>query len=313
MRKQFQHIDQVLGNSSVRYFAEGYRYYDIQVHEGILKDRELAGQVSFNYCGPERPRGEEVHVGSIEFTALALQLASHALYLMIGLSNEQISSAALSDLHIKLRSPQYLMATSYRVKVVSSTQSAESVPGTRSTFAITIGTQNSILIAIDHQRPYYRYLDPQQRLCLDCEQLYSSGYKNREIHIEKVNLITEQNRASAYIRSIVTEGSPMEKGIGSTRHMWLPTDALIVFGQLMQALLFTQLGIDRLRCPNIWLRQLTLASGRPIFEDHCDGAILFHDSREVNRENQKWQLISLSGTVGNYRGKFQVGFQKIES
>jgi len=147
-------------------------------------------------------------------------------------------------------------------------------------------------------------------ISFDLEQLHSIGYKSTEVKFSTLEIDTDQKSISTSIlyKHLLQENT--FNGVGSARNNLLPTDAIRIYGQLMQALLYKISNSNRNTCPNIWLRKMHLLQERPHFKEKVEATIFFENIRQLSYRGEIWKLIKLSGSVGNYTGSFQIAHKE---
>ncbi|MBE8714824.1 AvrD family protein [Sphingobacterium hungaricum] len=305
MHTFFHTTDEVLGDARNRYFGRAFQAYHIKLKSFIIDNSIISGVFKIDYDGPARPRHETVHLGSIEYTALALLLAGFGLSKLVGLSIEQINMATLDRMSFKISSILCIGEVSFAIQIKESGRDNSSKQGSYSTFQLTVGF-TTISIRIDHQGKRYHWLTAHQSLDPFSEQLYTIGYKKRTLKIHTITLNLHSNSIQGHVHCPRQYPENEIDGLSSSRSILLPTDALQVFGQLMQTLLYQKMNSNREQCPNIWLRRMDLEVHAPQLEEHCISRISFDKIKRINQRKESWQMIDLSGNVGTYRGKFQI-------
>lgn len=309
MQTQTTNMAALLGDPAERYFSEGFKHFDIRFASFDRTDSTISGMLLASYHGPARPRGEAVHLGSIEYLAVALRLGSIALNHIGRIGLADIARSFMSSYSIKVQETLYLGEIPFSCTLLSSERDMKSSQGSRAYFGITIGA-NKITMGVDHRGGgRYRMLPEEETLSPRHEQMHSLGYRYSEVDIDLVAVEPSLAKISAEVsyRSRLEEN--ILHGFSSARELLLPTDATQVFGQLMQALLYGMEGTDRQKCPNIWLRKMALACDWPTLSSSCPAEVKFDRIRRVAKDGRQWQLIELSGNVGSYEGKFEVAHE----
>lgn len=309
MLKENPTIEQLLGDTDHRYFATGFRGFDFTIETFEVSEEHIHGNLRAHYIGPARPRSEDPHIGSIEFVALSLRIASHALNQLALIGIADADRAFITSYKIRVAGSLSVGILPFHCRMIRSERDAASLQGSRSLFEIKIG-ESVVLLEVDHRGGVrYRYLPEEQKLDLHYEQLHSLGYKYTQLQLDDISIdkIGARISGSVQYRSLLEENTL--HGIGSARDALLATDATRIFGQLMQALHYETQNTDRLRCPNIWLRKMELSSEMPLFDGQCSAEVQFEHIREVQQGAINWKLITLRGHVGNFSGRFEVGHQ----
>lgn len=302
-------IENLLGSNENRYFSNGFRFYNMELTNLDINKSDIQGNVCFLYTGPPRPRGEKIHIGSIELLALSLRISTLALNRFAKINIEDTDRAFIRNYKLNVNTSLNVGEYLFQCKIIKTTPDFSSLQGYISILEITISCSAKILLEIDH-RGYSRYknLPESEIIPIEFEQLHSIGYKSTRIDFEPANIDLESNiiKVGFQYRHLYKENA--FTGIGSARNNLLSTDAIRVFGQLMQSLLYTLENTDRERCNNIWLRKLSLFQERPEYKNRISSFLKFDEVREVAYKNNNWKLLSLSGQVGNYNGTFEVAY-----
>ena len=299
----------LLGDPAARYFSEGFKHFDLRITSFDRTDSTISGMLHANYHGPTRPRDEAVHLGSIEYLALALRLGSISLNHVGRIGLADISRSFMSSYSIKVQETIHLGEIPFSCTLLSSERDMKSLQGSRAYFEVTVGA-NKMTMGVDHRGGgRYRKLPEEEVMYPKHEQMHSLGYRYSEVEIDQVSVEPLLSKISA----VVSYGSRLEenilRGFTSARELLLPTDATQVFGQLMQALLYEMDGTDRNKCANIWLRKMELSNTWPTRMSPCEAEVTFGRIRRVTKDGRQWQLIELSGIVGSYEGKFEVAHE----
>ncbi len=303
-----KNIDNLLGRSEERYFGDVFRSFYTQISDFELLEDEIRGKFSTSYIGPLRPRGEAPHIGSIEYLALALRIATHGLNQLGKINIADTNRAFLRSYAINLGDSLPMGSYPFHCRMLRSAMDGKSIQGSTSLFEIQMGT-NKALIEVDHKGGMrYGKLPEKETIKRHFEQLHSIGYKSTSLEVKTTNTDLSSKTISASVTNRYQFEENTLHGIGSSRDALLATDATRVFGQLMQVLLFETAGTDRFSCNNIWLRKMELRSERPLFTGNAEANVSFDKIREVKKNGRQWQLIKLSGKVGNFTGQFEVAY-----
>lgn len=302
-------IDHILGSGEDRYFATGFKSFEMKIQSFEISEECLQGHLHIQYRGPDRPHGDPVHVGSIEYLALFLRLATHGLNRIGRIGIDDTDRAFLTDYQLQVKHPLFMGTHSYYCRIIETPKHSYGLQGCKTRFEIGLGG-NVGYLEVDHRSGFrYRILPEEQQLSLQYEQLHTVGYKFTDLHLHNIQIDTIAGHISADIKYQSLFEEDILHGIGSSRDALLATDATRVFGQLMQALYYQTEGTDRHKCPNIWLRTMELRSKRPLFSGTCSATVQFDQSRILQQGDMQWKVIRLSGKVGNFEGKFEVAHQ----
>ncbi|NGM64423.1 AvrD family protein [Sphingobacterium sp. SGR-19] len=310
--KQYDSMEELLGGRTSRYFAEAFRHYHVPMDMLTESGNTITGMINVCYDGPARPRNEDVHLGSLEYTALVMRLGGHALNRLGMIAPSDIARGFASSVDVKISRSLGTGQIPVRCRLLASRNGLNCVQGTCSTIEVDIGG-NRCKVTIDH-RGGKRYLvlpEAQKMADTDGEtQLYGTGYRTRGLHISDVAIDISQRFICATFEYDPMFLEETYEGIGTARHMLLPTESIQLFGQLMQALLYQMDSTDRESCPNIWLRTMSLRCQRPLFGTSGHAFVQFDRIQTIVSGGITWQIIDLTGQVGNYHGRFRVAHKK---
>lgn len=304
-------IEQILGAPENRYFGSGFRSFNIDLKNLELYTREIKGQIKVNYNGPERPRGDEPHIGSIELIAFTSRISTYIINRLCRVNIADTDRAFITKYTLHIFRTMDEGTHNFSCKLLSTTPDNNCLQGYISLLEIRFENHALIKVEIDH-RGYlmYKTLPLDQFIPFDLEQLHTIGYKSTELNFSPLEIDIDAKT----IQTEFTYTNHFEEnifhGIGSARNSLLATDATRVFGQLMQALLYQLKNSDRIRCPNIWLRKMQLVQTRPTLKTNIKAHLLFENNREVFLNGKNWHLISLKGIVGSYTGYFEVAHKE---
>lgn len=301
-------IDQLLGPAEDRYFGAGFRGFNTTIKSYECSAMQFHGEVLIEYIGPVRPRGELPHLGSIEILAIALQLATFGLNRLGKIGVEDTNRSFLRYYTVQIKQSLPAGKYPYSCLLRSSSQDGKSLQGSTTVLEITIGSVR-VHLELDHRGgSRFRKLPAKEIIPVMVDQLHSKGYKCTSLTISNVVLHPEKQYVSAdIVHELLIEESKFQ-GIGSARYGLLPTDALRIIGQLMQALLYKMDRTDRLRCSNIWLRKMDLHMERPYFATEARAQVKFNYIRKIAKGDEQWKLIKLQGQVGNFVGNFEAAY-----
>lgn len=300
-------IEEILGKPEERYFGNGFRFFTIDLKSIEISPTEIRGQAIVKYAGPQRPRGEAPHIGSIEFMAFSLRMGSYAMNRICKINLADTNRAFLKKYSIQISNNMSVGTHNFACKVLSTEPDVCSLQGYITQLEIQFENFTKIKISIDH-RGYstHKPLPTNELIAFDYEQLHSLGYKSTEMefsHLD-INLDTQTISTSIKYKHLLEENT--FHGLGSARNNLLPTDAIRIYGQLMQSLLYKLDNSDRSNCQNIWLRKMYMIQDRPLFKENIKASVIFQDMRNITLGGDTWKLINLNGSVGNYTGSFQV-------
>ncbi|MCA5004062.1 AvrD family protein [Sphingobacterium bovistauri] len=300
-------IEQILGKSEKRYFSNGFRYFNIDLENLEIFSKEIYGQIAVKYNGPKRPHGEPIHIGSIELMAFSLRISTSVLNRLCKINITDTNRAFLKTFSIQIYNCMPIATYNFIAKILSTSSDKNSLQGYISHLEIQFENHAKIKVTVDH-RGYstHKSLEKDELISLEYEQLHSIGYKSTQINFAplEINLDSKTITTTVLYKHLLLENT--FDGIGSARNNLLPTDALRIYGQLMQSLLYKLTNSDRKNSQNIWLRKMHLFQERPLFKETINASITFEDTREITLSGIKWNLIKLNGTVGNYIGTFQL-------
>lgn len=300
-------IEQILGEPEERYFGDGFRFFSIDLKNLELFPKLIEGQAIIKYNGPPRPHGEAPHVGSIEFMTFSLRISSYAINRLCRINIADTNRAFLKKYSVQITNSMSIGTHNFTCRVLSTLPDISSLQGYTSQLEIQFENHVKIKVTIDH-RGYssHRSLPENELISFELEQLHSLGYKSTKIDFSplEINLEAKTISSDIYYKHLLEENT--FHGLSSARNNLLPTDAIRIYGQLMQSLLYKLGNSDRNNCHNIWLRKMHMIQERPLFKANIKASLIFEEIREIKLEDDIWKLINLNGSVGSYTGSFQV-------
>ncbi|MHC8949756.1 AvrD family protein [Sphingobacterium hungaricum] len=310
-KELFEEIDRYLGDHNERYFSEGYKFFNFDLFELAVLDDEIAGKIKCNYSGPVRPRMEVPHLGSIEYTAIGFLIAEQALAQLLGLSAYEINRSTLRTLSIHIKQSILLNENDFEVPfrcLHSRTNLDVEVLNIRSScFNISIGYV-SINLSVDYPRPsLFSNVKPCEFFS-QTDILFINGYKNRRIGLFALKPDFNSETIEATV-SHPKSNLHTTQGISSFSDVLVPTDLLVVTGQLMQVLLYGLLKINRVDCPNIWLRSMNVHFGKPIQRKTYHSEIHFNQRNQLENKGIKWHAIQVESKLAHMQATFNICHQ----
>jgi len=311
MTQSIQEMDSILGDSNERYFSSGFSKFNYQIDNfSFATENELTGSFRVQYNGPSRPRGEQAHLGSMEYTAMSLFLAEGILLDKFRLTQNELAMSILHYLSFQIHAPLEFGADTnvpFSCRVINTENSLKAINIGLTTMEIRIA-HCDIRLIIDHPGPTHISKKNFSVWPLRIHSLHKEVYKERELSISGLSIDPILQRINAKVEQPKNyKVNPW--GISSSKNLLTCLDFLSVTGQLMQVLLYDILKTRRNLCPNIWLRSMEIKFSRPYQSLSYAAVVNFSSRRSVRRKGVSWQLIDLSSELGNMKGSFKICHQ----
>lgn len=310
MTQSIQEMDSILGDSNERYFSSGFSKFNYQIDKFSFTEKELTGSLRVQYNGPSRPRGEQAHLGSMEYTAMALFLAEGILLDKFRLTQNELAMSILHYLSFQINAPLEFGADTnvhFSCRIINTENSLKAVNIGLTTMEIKIA-HCDIHVVIDHPGPTLISKKNPSIWPLGNHSLHKEIYKERELSIGRLNIDPDLQTINAKVEQPKDyKANPW--GISSSKNLLTCLDCLSVTGQLMQVLLYDLLKTQRSLCPNIWLRSMQIEFSRPYQSSSYTAVVNFSSIRSITRKGITWQLIDLSSEFGNMKGTFKICHQ----
>ena len=304
----------ILGDQNERYFSSGFSKFNYYIHHFLFSaEKELTGSFRVKYNGPARPRGEQPHLGSMEYTAMAIFLAEGMLSAYLRLTERELAMAVPYYLLLNIHAPSKLEGQTdiqFSCRVVNTENSLKAINIGLTTLEIRI-SDCDIRFVVDHPGPTQITAKKGFVWPSGSRWLYKDIYKERSLNINQLDVNPTAETIAAKIEHPKNyQKNPL--GISSSKNILTPLDYLSVTGQLMQVLLYDILQTSRTICPNIWLRSMEINFSRPYQLSAYTARIHFKSRRAISLKGKQWQLIDLSSDMANMQGSFRICHQMPE-
>lgn len=305
-KNSYQLIDTYLGKNQERYFSNGFKQFDFALHDiSALRDK-LHGVIAIRYTGPERPRDEPLHLGSMEYTAISLHIIEHALQALLGLGITEISRSLPMKLSYKNAKEILLhnnaLSLPFSCLLVQSNLDLQAKNVGISRFKITL-LSAKLEITIDHPCSSFIHLPKHEHLILK-KTIFQSLYRESIARIVEISVHEKKESIQANIHTPNAIKNPC--GISSAKAQILATDFIAISGQLMQVLLYQILKTRRRDCPNIFLRSMTLHFGKVKPAKASKIVVSFNQRKHLTQQQNSWHIIELQATLAHIQGQFNV-------
>jgi len=314
MTQSIQELDMILGDQNERYFSSGFSKFNYQIHNyRFSAKKELTGSFRVQYKGPARPRNERPHLGSMEYTAMALFLAEGMLLAYLRLTDRELAMAVPYYLSLNIHAPLQLDTDTdipFSCRVTNTENSLKAINIGLTTLEIKIANCD-IRFVVDHPGPTQITTKTSSVWPSGFRWLHKDIYKERSLNINQLDI----NPIAETITAKLEHPESYQKkpwGISSSKNLLTPLDCVSVTGQLMQVLLYDILQTSRTICPNIWLRSMEIKFTSPYQLSSYMATVNFKSRRIITRKGKQWQLIDLSSELANMQGSFRICHQMPE-
>ena len=301
-KKVIGEISELLGPKGNRYFSNGYKSIEILYGDFAQNDGNLFTTIQAKSGGSWSKKNEKnmsPHLGTTEFIAIAAVMTQHLLEKEMQLSNDEIERSWISRFVCKIK--QCTEIDQHYIPVSSKVVSTEVLAGfLQSQVQIQIGTLQATLFVCHPPAGSSN----QYKKDAGSINLYQKGYKLRDLSIYDVVLDRENKTSSGNV--FLYEENIQKNGIGAKYPGMILTDLILVTGQLAQALLYNLNGKDRENSNNMWLREVDVRSDIPPREKVSNSKVTFHTINNVTKNNEIWQSIALTCSLGNMYSKAKI-------
>ena len=304
--KTFESITDCLGSKEDRYFSSGFKsidviYNDIQYKNGVFSSNINVGTDD----GWSKKNGKSLtpHLGTTEFVSIAAVVTQHLLVKELNFGDDDIETSWISRFVCKVRQCTNIDYNSIPVsgRIMSTNPQDDLV---KSIVQVQIGTVQ-VVLHVCHPRVFPPKTCESSDHTVD---LYQKGYKLRDHSITDV--VLDENCLTSLGSVTLFEDDVRKKGIGAMYSGMMLTDFVLVTGQLTQALLCHLNRLDRERSNNLWLREIDVWCETPSNERKCNSEVKFLKVNVINLNNETWQSIEMSGSLGNMNSKIKVAQKK---
>lgn len=307
MEKYYTEIDSYLGNGDSRYFSQGFKHFEFDLHTVKLSEEGFTASITVSYKGPGRPRQENPHLGSIEYSAIALYLAEVHMVKISRLTRSELARAFPRGFQVKINKEITIVPNIEEISVechqLSSKLTLDSLNGSLTVLIIKIG-RTACRITLDHPGPSQVKLR-ENDWPIEDGTMYSRSYRDRDTEISKIEFDESKEQISCTVK--VTQNLFQElNGLGTSFDHIILTDLIGTTGQLMQVLLFRLLKTEREKCPNIWLRSMDIKFERPEKRENYRAKVNLSDRKMLKMGDHTYHSFSVISKIGNMDARFNV-------
>ncbi|MFZ4262157.1 AvrD family protein [Sphingobacterium sp. HJSM2_6] len=308
MKEEIKSLDSVLGDAKDRYFSYGFSkfHFQIQTYE-LLVPNQLIGTLSVCYDGPQRPQQQSVHLGSMEYVSIGLFLVEGILIKQKRLTKDEINRSLVSSLSMNIKNSHFLntkLDIPFEATITNSKLDLSAINVGLTTIQLKI--RDAILqIVIDHPGPTHIKHQDFQRWPTAENSLHQKEYKKRLLKFDHIKLDRLNESITAQLQH-PQEYSSHTWGLSAYNNPLTCLDSIRVSGQLMQVLLYSILATNRNECPNIWLRSMEVALGRPYRSSVYQVELKFIRRQQSLLRGQTWQTVQLNSQIGNLNATYKI-------
>jgi hypothetical protein len=295
-------ISELLGPGEERYFSSGFKginilYGDARIDQGCYTDT-----VDMQFGSWSKKNGAQLtpHAGTTEFIAIAATVCQQLMEKEAGLDPIHVEQSWISRFYCKMKP---CGGTDYHCIPLSGNiiSKQTKVKHFVYEFSVKIGmisVELTVCCPVKHSDEN-SYEEDENKV-----DLYRKGYKLRDLAITNVHVDGESLRTAG--KTVLYGQTCPQKGIGARYSGMLLTDFILITGQLTQALLCHINHTSRSKSANLWLREIDAWCDDPSEEKVCDSEVRFLNFRTLRKKEDTWQVVELSGTVGNMHANIKV-------
>jgi hypothetical protein len=295
--EHIENITDFLGKEDNRYFSNGYKYFDFKYENLYYQSKMLSGTVLCE-CNWDKKRNRHLHLGTVEYIALAATICEQMLKSEFYLSPEEIASSRISYFQMKIQSCIELFENT-RIPIsgeLISIQRAENdVNHFNSCFEIRIN-RTVVKIEINHPVYFWFNISPHFDSCINESGLYCTGYKKRNHRIKNIVINKELMNCTALVS--IEDHYSQKSGLGSRYCGTLLTDIILISGQLVQALFYTLEKTNRNQANNIWLKEFEVSINSPDSQMVYEAKLSFEDVKTLRKGNETWRSVRFKSELG---------------
>ncbi len=309
--KTYDDPTEILGPAEGRYFPTGHKRFRWEVTEFNVAEDRLDGLIHIHHIPPPRSGDATptVHLGSMEYAALASMLAEYALAYLMKLKRKQISESWVKRLRMKIAENVEFAGSieiPFDCTLLGTVLTREAMNIDLSTLDIRIGGA-TIRMELDRWASVYHKVRPGKQWPLNIPAMHNYGYRLRDSRIEGIAVDVEDRSCSATVTLEDRYVSPAGgTGLAAARAQLMPTDILCITGQLMQVILHTAGGTRREGFPNIWLREADMYFKRPLWVTPEPVTVRFTGEDTVQRGGIPWRCITLESRIATIQSTFRI-------
>lgn len=308
MKQDVISLDSELGDAQKRYFSHGFSHFHFQISSfKLIGQHQMVGTVSIHYDGPQRPHHDPVHLGTMEYTAIAMFLTEGMLIKQKRLTRQEINRSLLSSISMHIKKSFTLTPDSelsFEISITDSSLNIKAINIGLTTLSIKI-QDAQLHCVIDHPGPTQIGLPDFDLWPIQEQALHRQVYKFRQLNISNICLDQEKESISAQL-SHPAAYPEQTWGVSSYSNCLSPLDSIMVSGQLMQVLLYRLLNSSRDQCPNIWLKGMEIQFDRPYHPASYKVDLQFLSRHSTMLKGSSWQTIQLESQIGNMHARYKI-------
>jgi hypothetical protein len=307
-------ISEFLGSREDRYFSNGYKGIDIIYKDTVVSQSCYTGSVAVRFGTWSKKNGTHpvAHLGTVEYISIAATVCRELMEENMHLDDETVRHSWISHFNCRIKPCDEINYN--RIPLSGKIVSKKNKPGhTVYEFEVRIETVSVKLeISCLSENGEENLRNPKRmnrRKDIAETDMYKNRYKQRDVTITDVFIDGESMKSGG--KATLCEDSGYKTGIGAFYRGLLLTDFILIAGQLTQALLCHMNGLSRSESSNLWLREMDAWCAPPINENICDSEVCFLDFRTLQKKEETWQSVRLSGRAGNIHSTIKVAQQCI--
>jgi hypothetical protein len=303
--KYIECITDFLGKGDDRYFSNGYKQFDFEFENLTWQEKILEGSVVCEYNW-DKKRSKHLHLGTVEYIALAATICEQILEIEFNLSPEEIASSWISCFKMKIQACIDLTENkriSISGKRISLLKAEHSVNNYKSTFEVRI---NTTVIKIEITHPIYVWFNVSflSYDCINASTMFCTAYKKRNHLIN--NIILNEAQMSCTADVSIEDYSSQPSGLGSHYGGTMLTDIILISGQLVQALFYTLENIDRNKANNLLLKEFEVSIKQPDSRMDYDAKVTFEDVKILKKGDETWKSVQFKSELGDITSKIKM-------
>lgn len=317
-------IDEILGDRSTRFFAEGYRKITRSVTEVALDANGARATASLRYPIDWSRKGSidlRPHLSTIDALVLAVGLAEAHLAVVAGLDTEQRGRAWLRAFTMKAGRNPHEDLTSFPVEVQRSRRDPAPAVGAGvvSAYDCVVGAIK-VRLEVEHEpgrRADARFTAGEHRFADLAQALGGGPGRYLERSVGSTHRLSEVTVAPGHISAVVDVTAAQHvdfDGLG-VAHL-APTgfaaayepaisavDCLVCMAQLAQTVLYSLDRVDRRESETLWMRTVWFEATRPArpTDEPFIALLEITKSRLLTHDGGLWRTADVAGDFHGLR------------
>jgi hypothetical protein len=303
--RYIENVTDFLGKGDDRYFSCGYKHFDFEYGNLTYHDKMLTGTVLCQYNW-DKKRNKHLHLGTVEYIALAATICEQILEAEFNLSPGEIASSWISYFKMKIQTCIDLSESkriSVSGKLISLYKAEKGVNYYKSSFEVRI---NHTVIKIEINHPIYIWfnISPDFTGSINASAMYCTGYKRRNHQIKNIVLNEALMNCTATVS--IEDYSCQKSGLDSHSCGTMLTDIILISGQLVQTLFYTLEKIDRKQANNLWLKEFEVSVKQPDCRMDYEAKVSFEDVKTFKKGNETWKSVQFKSELGSIVSKIKM-------